>query len=84
MTLTPPAVIRVDLDASPRSAVQPRRRVGTPASSSWWTERARSGGVTAGFSKGEMLKPESPGGTDGLLDRVHTLLDELSGPALNG
>ena len=84
VTLTPPAVIRVDLDTPARSAIGPSRQVGLPVSSSWWTPRASSGGVTAGFSKGEMLKTDRSGGTDDLLDRVHALLDELSGPRLNG
>ena len=83
VTLTPPAVIRVDLDAPARSERGGPRRVIAPVSSSWWTRRASSGEVTAGFSKGEMLKPTRPGRTDDLLERVGALLVELGGRELN-
>ena len=84
VTLTPPAVIRVDLDALSRSRTGPPRRMVTSVSASWWTKRASSGEVKAGFSKDELLRAERPGEADSLLDQVEGLLTDLSGPSLDG
>ena len=48
---------------------------------SWWTARARTGEVTPGFTKAEILKaakddPRAPGGA---FERVGQLLSELLG-----
>jgi transcription-repair coupling factor (superfamily II helicase) len=45
----------------------------------WWTARATTGEVTAGFSKAEILKPkeEDPRAPGGILERVTELLEEL-------
>jgi hypothetical protein len=50
------------------------------AAPSWWTARARSGDVSPGFSKAEILKPEKddPRQPDGVFARVGALLSELS------
>jgi hypothetical protein len=47
----------------------------------WWTARATSGEVTAGFSKAEILKPkeEDPRAPGGILQRVEELLEDLKG-----
>ena len=54
------------------------RRRAEPA---WWTARATSGAVTAGFSKAEILRPkeEDPRAPGGILQRVEDLLDDLRG-----
>ncbi len=77
ITLTPPGVIRVDLEASVGPSAQtPRRRLEVE-STSWWTSRATSGEVTSGFSKDEISKASRTGG-DELIWRVSELLDQLS------
>lgn len=47
--------------------------------SSWWTARATTGEVTAGFSKEEILRPpkEDPNAPDGVFARVRGLLQDL-------
>jgi transcription-repair coupling factor (superfamily II helicase) len=49
------------------------------ATTSWWTARATAGEVAPGFSKAEILKPqtEDPRGEHGVLTRVGSLLTEL-------
>ena len=79
ISLTPPAVIRIDLEALGRSAAEPPRDQMMVQSSSWWTKRADSGRVTEGFSKDEILETDCSGGAGGLLDQVSSLLGELSG-----
>ncbi|MCY4078209.1 MAG: transcription-repair coupling factor, partial [Acidobacteria bacterium] len=81
-TLLPPAVLELDLAASEErspAAGRGRNRDGA----SWWTARARTGRVTGGFTKGEVLAASSPRLEAGLafLTRVSGLLDELSGAA---
>ena len=48
---------------------------------SWWTARATSGEVKAGFTKDEILKPpkEDPNAPGGVFARVRGLLSELTG-----
>jgi transcription-repair coupling factor (superfamily II helicase) len=45
----------------------------------WWTARAATGEVTAGFSKAEILRPkdEDPRAPGGILQRVEELLEDL-------
>jgi hypothetical protein len=49
------------------------------STSSWWTARARAGGVVPGFTKEEMLRPakDDPRAAGGLFDRVGDLLSDL-------
>ncbi len=58
------------------SRVMGRRPRTEPA---WWTARATTGEVTAGFSKAEILKPkeDDPRAPGGILDRVTELLEDL-------
>ena len=46
---------------------------------SWWTARARTGEVTPGFSKEEILRPakDDPRAPGGVFAQVDTLLGEL-------
>jgi transcription-repair coupling factor (superfamily II helicase) len=82
VTLTPPGVLRVDLDHTKTPAARSGRagRPGEHATASWWTKRATAGRVTPGFSKEEMVRAErrASGGDLGVLDRVAAVLDELS------
>jgi transcription-repair coupling factor (superfamily II helicase) len=58
------------------------RSARTPsAPASWWTARATAGEVTSGFTKAEILKPETqdPRGPSGVFTRVGSLLAELLG-----
>jgi transcription-repair coupling factor (superfamily II helicase) len=59
------------------TAAAGRSRLG--ATTSWWTARAMAGEVAPGFSKAEILKPqtEDPRGEHGVLTRVGSLLTEL-------
>jgi hypothetical protein len=78
--LVPPASLKVDLEAPAENARPDRtRRVGLPASTSWWTARATAGEVTAGFTKEEILrKPETdPRGEGGMFARLEGLLRAL-------
>ena len=72
--LTPPAVLRVDLDALNRSAGAPPRRRPDAAPASWWT--VPDGAARRGAGRVE------PAGD--LLRQVGALLDELRGPVANG
>jgi transcription-repair coupling factor (superfamily II helicase) len=49
------------------------------AGGSWWAARAQAGEVTAGFTKGEILKPAKvdPRGESGIFSRVSALLADL-------
>jgi hypothetical protein len=91
LTLTPPAVLKLDLRraAEPTAApVRPAREqrpniVASPSggpAESWWTSRATAGEVRPGFSRQEILKPaeEQPRGPQGVLTRLSELLTELS------
>ncbi len=65
----------------PRVDVQAKRVRGKApvAPPSWWTARARTGDVTSGFSKEEVLKTEKddPRAPGGVFERVGALLSEL-------
>jgi len=56
------------------------RKTQAPAPS-WWTARARTGEVTPGFTKAEILKPakDDPRAPGGAFERVGQLLSELLG-----
>ena len=71
VTLSPPATIRLDLRKAGAER-QPK---------SWWTARARAGGVTPGFSRDEILRPapEDPRAPGGVIQRVGDLLSTLVG-----
>ena len=80
VTLTPPAVLRVDLDVSAsRGRARGRSRVDEPVS--WWTSRATAGRVTEGFTKHEILNADRVGADDEVLAQVSGLLAELSARA---
>ena len=81
VTLTPPAVIKLDLRAVPAPRAGGRlRRPGATGQPSWWTSRATAGEVTSGFSKEQILRQpaEDPRAAEGLFARVGDLLGELS------
>ena len=77
MTLTPPAVVRVDLDA--RGRRRRGRLVDEPTS--WWTSRATAGRVTEGFTKQEVLNSDRIGADDDVLLQIGGLLTELGAGA---
>jgi transcription-repair coupling factor (superfamily II helicase) len=86
-TLVPPVSVKLDLEVplnAPTRAAEPAgrgfakgRRGDT--GQSWWTARATTGEVKAGFTKAEILrKPESdPRAEGGMFDRLQGLLREL-------
>jgi transcription-repair coupling factor (superfamily II helicase) len=87
VTLVPPATLKLDLRAQTASRtrmVAPSRQAkgkgDLVAAGSWWTARARSGEVTSGFSRDEILRPakEDPRAEGGVFTRVAGLLRELS------
>jgi transcription-repair coupling factor (superfamily II helicase) len=95
LALVPPATLKLDLRSQPSARVpkphhpgrpeSPRRQLpkkgGDPvASGSWWAARAKTGGVTSGFSRAEIMRPakEDPRSEGGLFARVGGLLRELS------
>ena len=67
--------------AAPGAGYQSQRVGGRRprAEPAWWTARATTGEVTAGFSKAEILRPkdEDPRAPGGILDRVTELLEDL-------
>jgi hypothetical protein len=71
---------RIQSESSSRSlkpeARSPKGRRPAP---SWWTARARTGEVTPGFSKEEILRPakDDPRAPGGVFAQVDTLLGEL-------
>ena len=92
-TLVPPVTLKLDLEAPaerPRPVVkapppQPsrpgqRKGAGPPPPGSWWTARATTGEVRAGFTKEEILrKPEAdPRAEGGMFARLEGLLRSLS------
>ena len=80
VTLTPPGVLRVNLEARGDEApagLQARSRLRLE-STSWWTQRATASHVTPGFSKQEVLNPDLVGGEEKVLARVGRILAELS------
>jgi transcription-repair coupling factor (superfamily II helicase) len=86
--LLPPATLKLDLRGTEKKVVSPPRpggqrprKGGDPvAGGSWWAARAKSGEVTPGFTRDEILRPakENPRADGGLFVRVSTLLRELS------
>jgi transcription-repair coupling factor (superfamily II helicase) len=87
VVLLPPATLKLDLRASDKQTVPARpatgrsRKGGDPvAGGSWWAARAKSGDVSAGFSRQEILRPakEDPRAEGGMFTRLGGLLRELS------
>ena len=86
LTLVPPGALKLNLGA-PKTAPQlpppgPRGGKSTPPSRtapSWWTTRARSGDVSPGFTKKEILQPKTddPRAEGGVFARVGAILSEL-------
>jgi hypothetical protein len=88
VVLVPPATLKLDL----RATLTARRsgsasRAGTRkgktdpvAAGSWWTARARTGEVSGGFSRDEIMRPakEDPRAEGGVFTPVSGLLRELS------
>ena len=78
VTLIPPGVIRVDLEADHRAmASVPQQRL-TDQSTSWWTKRATADQVEKGFTKKQLIRSDGIEEGDKLLENVHALLTELS------
>jgi transcription-repair coupling factor (superfamily II helicase) len=86
LTLTPPAVLRLALNAQPTERSRTESKAGTRgtrttpgASVSWWTARASSA-VVPGFSRELILAeiPQDPSAPGGLFERLGELLDQLS------
>ncbi len=73
--LTPPATLKLDLRIGPASS--PTKK---GSAASWWTARATTGEVTAGFTRDEILRPakEDPRAEGGVFSRVSGLLRDLS------
>ena len=80
-TLVPPVTLKLDLEAS-GSPGPPgtRKRSSREQGASWWTARATTGQVQAGFSKEEILRtPEQdPRGETGVFGRLEELFNILS------
>jgi transcription-repair coupling factor (superfamily II helicase) len=91
LTMVPPASVKMDLRGGPAGPrAQPTRPTGRVTSKkggdpvaggSWWAARAKTGEVTGGFTRQEIMRPqkEDPRGEGGLFIRVGALLRELSG-----
>src|SRR5262245_48050148 len=97
LSLVPPSALRLSLDSPPPaggrtqpggrpspgpSAASPSRKGGRQSPPpSWWTARARTGEVSPGFTKQEILKPAKadPRSPGGVFERVGGLLAELIG-----
>jgi transcription-repair coupling factor (superfamily II helicase) len=90
LTMIPPATVKMDLRGGPVGLrAQPARPTGRAipkkggdpvAGGSWWAARAKTGEVTGGFTRQEILRPqkEDPRAEGGLFIRVGALLRELS------
>jgi transcription-repair coupling factor (superfamily II helicase) len=88
-TLVPPVTLKLDLEAvsdsgggQPSSGAPTRSRVrigAAPQEPSWWTARATTGQVTAGFTKEDILRrPEQdPRAAGGMFARLAALLESL-------
>ncbi len=75
LSLVPPATVKLNL------AVPGLRRAKDPvAAGSWWAARATAGGVTAGFSRREILRParEEPRSETAVFTRLSELLRDLA------
>jgi hypothetical protein len=95
LRLIPPGTLKLDLKAGGKAGggqtgVRPgsdhrltpvsKRRADPVAAGSWWTARARTGEVTGGFTRAEIMRPskEDPRGEGGVFTGVAGLLRELS------
>jgi len=97
LSLVPPSALKLSLDSPPTAAVKtqpsgrpspgpsaanPSRKGGRQSPPpSWWTARARTGEVSPGFTKQDILKPAKadPRSPGGVFARVGGLLAELIG-----
>jgi hypothetical protein len=84
LTLVPPAALRLTLEEPGGGAQGPQaiaRKGGgrAPLAPSWWTARARTGEVTPGFTKADILRPakDDPRAPGGVLEQIGSLLSEL-------
>jgi transcription-repair coupling factor (superfamily II helicase) len=91
LQLVPPNSLKLDLKPKAplyaETASKPHVKGSVPVTKkakiqrqpSWWTARATTGEVTAGFTKAEILKqaPEDPRAPDGVLNKVTELLEDL-------
>jgi hypothetical protein len=87
--LVPPVSVTLDLEAAPEPSAEARRMGqrrsdnsrgrGHSTQGSWWTARALTGEVKAGFNKADVLRvPErSPRAEDGLFSRLLSLLQAI-------
>lgn len=80
VTLTPPAVITVNLETGNPSGRKLTSQL-VNESTSWWTCRATSGGVNKGFSKKKLSNAGHLNRDDKVLTQIGGLLAELSGGA---
>jgi len=80
VTLTPPAVITVNLEAGNPSGRKRTSKL-VNESTSWWTRRATSGRVSKGFSKQKLSNADHLNRDDKVLTQIGGLLAELSGGA---
>ena len=71
LTLMPPGVVKMDLQAT-----ETVKNVTTEQS--WWTKRVTEGQVSSGFSKREILQTDYVRITDNIFEQVNGLLEELS------
>jgi hypothetical protein len=87
LQLIPPVTLKMDLKKPPAEILDQRPAPTARAASrrpraepAWWTARATTGTVEAGFSKAEILKPkeEDPRAPGGILQRATELLEDLS------
>jgi hypothetical protein len=93
VSLHPPSSLKLDLQqtvVAPRVEDRQRARARQQprefghqthsSSGSWWTQRAKTGDVSAGFNKENLTRPvaEDPRAEDGVFDRILGLLTELS------
>jgi transcription-repair coupling factor (superfamily II helicase) len=88
ITLAPPSALKLNLDGARPATAPPgpapsRKSPGKSgqAAPSWWTARARTGDVSPGFTKQDILRParEDPRSPGGIFERVGSLLSDLLG-----
>jgi transcription-repair coupling factor (superfamily II helicase) len=90
LTLIPPVTVKMDLRGRmvgqrpqpprPSGRAVPKKGGDPVAGGSWWAARAKTGEVTGGFTRQEIMRPEKedPRAEGGLFGRVGGLLRELS------
>ena len=84
ITLTPPAVLRIDLrqPMSTQSGLDRKQKMssGVKVENSWWIVRATADEITPGFNREEIIRTMKVDsvGTEALFAQVTDLLSELS------